>query len=49
MDLQRDFADPEFGCRLLVEKTADHQRQHFALARRQVEIVSFEHVELGAS
>src|SRR5581483_4192426 len=35
VDLKRDFADTEFGCRLLVQKAADHQRQHLALPRRQ--------------
>src|SRR3984893_3170722 len=35
VDLKRDFADAEFGCRLLVQQAADHQRQHLALPRRQ--------------
>src|SRR5205823_7112086 len=35
MDLQRDFTDAELGCRLFVQKTADHQRQHLPLPRRK--------------
>src|SRR3954465_13531347 len=35
VDLQRDFTYAELGCRLFVQKTADHQRQHLALPRRK--------------
>jgi hypothetical protein len=35
VDLQRHFTDTELRSGLFVEKSAHHERQHLALARRK--------------